>query len=98
MYEEYVSHIHGSTCVEVGIFAANLTMYLLENGLDMSYNSCFIRNKKAWQDKGLFWVRQDPILMISVGYAERYRKQELEKWGVLDDDYKPEMNEVIRWL
>ena len=98
MYEEYVSHIHGSTCVEVGIFAANLTMYLLENKLDMSYNSCFIRDKKVWQDKGLFWVKQDPILMISVGYAKRYRKQELEKWGVLDDDYKPEMNEVIRWL
>jgi len=98
MYEEYVEHISGSTNVEVGIFAANLTVYLLENGLDMSYNSCFVRDKTVWQRSGFNWVTQDPILMMSVGYAERYRRQDLEDWGVSQDDYKPEIGEVVRWL
>ena len=98
MYEEYVSHIHGSTCVEVGIFAANLTYYLLQNDLDMSYNSCFIRDKNVWQKNGFFWVQQDPILMMSVGYAERYRFQDLKLWEMTNMDLKPEMNEVVRWM
>ena len=98
MYDEYVEHISGSTNVEVGIFAANLTVYLLENGLDMSYNSCFVRDKNVWQRSGFNWVTQNPILMMSVGYAERYRRQDLEDWGVSDDDYKPEIGDLIRWL
>lgn len=98
MYDEYVEHISGSTNVEVGIFAANLTVYLLENGLDMSYNSCFVRDKTVWQRSGFNWVTQDPILMMSVGYAERYRRQDLEDWGVSQDDYKPEIGDVIRWM
>lgn len=98
MYDEYVEHISGSTNVEVGIFAANLTVYLLENGLDMSYNSCFVRDKNVWQRSGFNWVTQDPILMMSVGYAERYRRQDLEDWGVSNDDYKPEIDDLIRWL
>lgn len=98
MYDEYVQFISGSTNVEVGLFAANLTVYLLENGLDISYNSCFVRDKKVWQDHGLFWVTQEPILMMSVGYAERYRKEDLEDDGVSHEDIKPEMSEVVRWL
>lgn len=98
MYEEKVAHIHGSTCVEVGIFAANLTYYLLQNDLDMSYNSCFIRDKNVWQKNGFFWVQQDPILMMSVGYAERYRFQDMKLWEMTDSDLKPEIQDVVRWL
>jgi len=95
---ELVHAISGTTNVEVGLFAANLTVYLLENGLDVSYNSCFIRNKDIWKRSGFDWITQDPIFMMSVGYAERYRWQDFEERGTTHEDYKPEISDIVRWL
>ena len=43
-------------------------------------------------------VEQRPITMLSCGYAERYRRQDLidrkkESW-----DLKPEINEIVKWI
>ena len=82
----------------MGIFAANLTNYLLESGVDMSYNSCFRRDVKSWHDVGLKMVKTRPILMISVGYAERYRKEDLIDWKMEKDDIKPNSDDIIKWI
>ncbi len=97
-YEEYIPKIVDSVAVEVGIFAANLTNYLLESNLDMSYNSCFKRDVKSWHDVGLTMVKQRPILMISIGYAEQYRRDLLKEWGKDKLDYKPDIKDIVRWL
>ena len=86
-----------SLTVEVGIFTRNLGYYLLE-GLDLSYNSCFRRDKKEWPKVGLHMVTNRPFLMISCGYGERYRRQDLEKWNMVEDDRKPEQKDIIKWM
>ena len=71
-----VEKIIDSVSVEVGLFVGNLGYYLLEEGLDISYNSCFKREVKDWHNVGLHMVEQRPITMISCGYAKRYRRQD----------------------
>jgi len=87
-----------SVAVEVGLFVGNLGYYLLEEGLDISYNSCFKREVKDWHKIGLTMIEQRPIIMLSCGYAKRYRRQDLidrkkESW-----DLKPEINEIVKWI
>ena len=98
MYEDYVERIVDSVAVEVGIFAANLTNYLLEVGLDMSYNSCFKRRVKDWHNVGLDMITHRPILMMTIGYGERYRRQDLKDWGKETWDIKPPARDVIKWI
>lgn len=97
-YQHEVERIVDSVAVEVGIFAANLTNYLLESDLDMSYNSCFKRKVEEWHNVGLYEVKQRPIVMITCGYAQRYRIEDLIDRGQTDWDTKPEPDEIIRWI
>ena len=97
-YENYIERIVDSVAVEVGIFAANLTNYLLEADLDMSYNSCFKRNVKEWHKVGLDMIKHRPILMMTVGYAERYRIQDLKDRGKDSWDVKPPKRDIIKWM
>ena len=93
-----VEFIIDSVSVEVGLFVGNLGYYLLEEGLDISYNSCFKREVKDWHKVGLTMVDQRPITMISCGYAKRYREQDMKIWGKLDWDKKPEIEEIVKWI
>ncbi len=97
-FESHIERIADSVAVEVGLFAGNLSNYLLEEGLDLSYNSCFRRDKKEWPKVGLHMVTNRPFLMISCGYGERYRRQDLEKWNMVEDDRKPEQKDIIKWM
>jgi hypothetical protein len=97
MIEEKADMLVSVFAVEVGLFMQNLTNYLLEENIDISYNSCFIRNPKVWQEAGLNWCTHMPIAMMSIGYASRYRKQELSPLSVIED-IKPEIDEIITWI
>ena len=97
-YEYMIEKIVDSVAVEVGIFAANLTNYLLESGLDISYNSCFKRRPKEWAKVGLDMVKHRPIVMMTCGYATRYRFEELKKWGKETWDVKPKHRDIIKWM
>ena len=100
-FEEYIERIVDSVAVEVGIFAANLTNYILEEGLDMSYNSCFRRNMDDWERVGLMsdkMVTHRPILMMSVGYADIYRRELMKEWGREGQDIKPPLKDIIKWI
>ena len=97
-HQSYVEKIIDSVSVEVGLFIGNLGYYLLEEGLDISYNSCFKRNTKDWHNVGLHMVEQRPITMVSCGYAKRYRIQDLKSWGKDGWDLKPEMKDIIKWM
>ena len=91
-------NIIDSVAVEAGLFVGNLGYYLLEEGLDISYNSCFKRNIKDWHNVGLHMVEQRPIIMLSCGYAERYRRQDLRDKKIEDWDTKPEIDEIVKWI
>jgi len=36
--------------------------------------------------------------MLSCGYAERYRRQDLIDKKIEDWDTKPEINEIVKWI
>ena len=90
-------NIIDSVSVEIGLFLGNLGYYLLEQGLDISYNSTFSRFIEDWHKLGLN-VEQRPISMISIGYAKRYRKAELAKHGKLEWDKKPDMKDIVKFV
>ena len=87
-----------SVAVEAGLFVGNLGYYLLEEGLDISYNSCFKREVKDWHKVGLTMIDQRPITMISCGYAKRYREEDIKDNLKEGEDVKPEMNEIVKWI
>ena len=91
--EKSMNKITDSTSLEVGIFIANFTLYLLEEGLDISYNGCYKRDVKEWQEAGLP-VKTKPLTMMSIGYAESYRKEQIN----IEEDLKPELKEIIKWI
>lgn len=93
-----IEKIIDSVSVEVGMFASNLGYYLLEEGLDISYNSCFVRNVEEWHEVGLHNVKTRPITMISCGYAERYREEDLKQMGKLEWDRKPIFDDIVEWM
>ena len=45
MIPEQMQSLREHVSIEVGIFCANLTNYLLSSGLDISYNLCCCKNK-----------------------------------------------------
>ena len=97
-YEHMIEHIIDSVSVEVGMFVSNLGYYLLEEGLDIAHNSCFRRRHEEWHKVGLNMVKRRPITMLTCGYAQRYRIQDLEDWGKGTWDKKPEMDEIVKWM
>ena len=96
LYPEWVERIVDTAATEVGMFISNMTMYCMEEGIDVSYTSCFPRDIKKWTD--VPYVKYRPLLFMSLGYADRYRYEDLEERGELQDDIKPELPEVIKWI
>ena len=92
--ENYVD----TAAVEVGMFIQNFSTYLLEQNIDISYTSCFIRDIKKWHDVGLNDAEFRPIILMSVGYKQQYRNEILRRDNRLEDDRKPEIDEVITWI
>ena len=92
-----IENIIDSVSVEIGLFLGNLGYYLLEQVLDISYNSTFSRFIEDWHKLGLM-IEQRPISMISIGYAKRYRKEELDKHGKLEWDKKPDMKDIVKFV
>ena len=97
-YEHKVEHIVDSVAVEVGLFIQNLTNYLLEEDIDVSYTSCFYRNPEEWRNRGLFHVKWRPITLMSCGYGDIYRRDVLRNQGRDSEDFKPDIKEIIKWI
>ncbi len=97
-FPEYIDRFIDTTAVEVGMFIANLGLYLLEENLDISYNSCFMRDHQKWLDVGLDHAKYRPVITMTVGYADVYRYEDVQKWEKVKDDLKPEYEDMIEWI
>ena len=96
-WPERIENFIDTTALEVGIFAQNLTSFLLEKKIDVSYTSCFRREIKYWHEVGLTHADYRPIILMSAGYSKRYRKDvPYVKYGL--PDIKPEYKEMIEWI
>ena len=98
-----VDNIAESVSFEVGLFVSNLTALCIENGIDVSYNDCYPKNKHPWKDTPYLWYdKQEKVAKVhgimSIGYGSYYRHEWLKKINKSKDDIKPEVNEVIKWI
>ena len=91
-------NIQDSVCVEIGMFAHNLTTYVLEYNIDVSYTSCFFREISKWRKRGLVHSNYTRRLLLSIGYKNEYRYEFMEKENKQQDDRKPEADEIIKWI
>lgn len=98
MYPHLVERIVDSVAVEVGMFAQNLSIYLLEKDIDVSYTSCFKRSVAEWHKKGLGHVEYRPILLMTCGISARTRRDFLRDINALHEDVKPEIEDIVRWI
>ena len=97
-WPEKVDRFIDTAAVEAGMFIQVLTNYLLESKVDLSYTSCFLRDAQKWLDVGLNHAKWRPIILMSIGYAERYRYEDLKDWGRSKEDIKPEYRDIIKWI
>lgn len=93
-----VNNFIDTSAVEVGMFIQNLSNYLLEQQIDVSYTSCFFRDIKKWKDIGLSDADYRPIMLMSCGYHKVFRKDILKEWGREKEDIKPEFEEIVKWI
>jgi hypothetical protein len=92
-----------STSFEVGLFAAALTALCIEQKIDISYCACFPKNEQRWQDTPYVWYDKENKLakvhiIMSMGYSDVYRYEFMKTNGTTDQDIKPEMEEIIKWI
>lgn len=97
-WPDRVNNISDSVSVEVGMFIQNLTTYLLEYNLDVSYTSCFHRDISKWHKAGLVHSKYRPSVLMSIGYKQEYRHEWMTKNKLQQDDRKPEADEIIKWI
>lgn len=97
-FPDRVNRIVDSVAVEVGMFIQNLTNYLLEYDIDVSYTSCFYRDPAEWQLAGMDHIKWRPIVLMSAGYGSIYRRDVLKRKGRDHEDYKPDITDVIEWI
>ena len=97
-WESQVNNYIDTSAVEVGMFIQNLSSYLLEKKIDVSYTSCFFRDIKKWHEVGLTYSNYRPIVLMTAGYKNTYRKDVdyIKHCGFADR--KPEYDKIIEWL
>ena len=92
--EELVAMLR-STAVEVGIYAAHLTAFCLEEGIDTSYTLCFPSELKDCKDVPI--ITHNPLLIMGLGYCKVSRREEMPQ-SMSELDLKPEPEEIIKWI
>ena len=99
-FPERVERIVDSISIDAGMFIQNLTNYLLEQKSVVSYTSCFERNIKEWHKLGLKAAEYRPLILMTAGYTETYRRDyiRLTEPKFFAKDIKPEYEEIIEWI
>lgn len=101
--ENEVTNIAESVSVECGFFAAYLTGLCREQGIDVSYTACLPKDIDKWKNTPYLWYNDEKQiakihLIMSIGYAEKYRYEWLIENRRTKDDIKPEFDEVVKFI
>ena len=100
-WPERVENFIDTSAIEVGMFLQNLSTYLLEQGIDISYTSCFFRDIKKWHEAGLTEADYRPICLMYIGYSKLYRKDDPYVKSAAKfnrSDIKPEYKDMVKWV
>ncbi len=94
--ETELESISSLISMEVGLFAHALTGLCMEEGLDISFTSCFPKRPKRWPD--FSYVNREPHLIMSIGYGDFYRMNFMQKSDQEKMDWKPDPKDIINWV
>lgn len=95
MHAKKFKNFQTCAAVEIGIFGAYATAFLLEKGIDTNYIKCYPHEMEKWKD---FTFVEGPVMLImGVGYRKITRRDAMTQ---LDraKDYKPDPEEIIRFV
>lgn len=95
MHESELSDILRTSAVEVGLFAANLSAFALEKGIQVNYNGCFPSKVENWSTLPI--IKHNPLLVGAMGYCYIPRRNSVTKHD-LADDLKPNLGEMLKWI
>ena len=93
--EKELKSILKTSAIEVGLFAANLTAFCLEAGIDTCYTSCFPDYVKDWAEVPI--ITHNPLLIMGLGYCKVSRRESMNP-KASELDRKPEPEEIIKWI
>lgn len=95
MHAEKFSDFQTCAAVEIGIFGAHATAFLLEKGIDTIYIKCYPFEMEAWKD---FPFVEGPVMLImGIGYRKITRRDAMSPTDRLND-YKPLPEKIIRFV
>ena len=80
--------------VECGLFAMNFRSLAIERGIDTAYTMNFNKDLQTDVWKKLPFVDRNVNVMISVGYAKKYRRDLYST----EYDHKPSIDNIVNWL
>ena len=95
MHESELDSILRSASTEVGLFAANLSAFALEKGIQVNYNGCFPSKVKHWS--ALPTIKHNPILIGAMGYCDVPRRNKVTEL-LFAEDLKPNLEEILKWI
>ena len=95
MHELDLSVTAVPAAVEVGLFAANLSAFALEKGIQVNYNGCFPNRVENWGTLPI--IKHNPLLIGAMGYCSIPRRNKVTE-QYLADDLKPNLKEMLKWI
>lgn len=91
-----ISASQSLSLIELGMFAQNFGMLCLQNNIDISHTRCFPQQLKFWSEPEFKFLENPVKLIMTVGKAKRYRRdQQTHLWPDYDADHKPDFEEVV---
>lgn len=95
MHEHLFEDVHGTACIEAGMFMGKATAFLLQKGIDTTYIKCYPSELSAW--KNLPFVEGPVVLIAGLGYCKRARRENMNDLQK-KNDYKPEPEQIVRFV
>ena len=95
MHESQLSNVIRPAAIEVGLFAANLSAFALEKGIQVNYNGCFPSKVENWSTLPI--IKHNPLLIGAMGYCDVPRRNKVTELRFADD-LKPNLEEILKWI
>lgn len=92
MHEKDIGKQRPGVSLEVGLFLANLTGFLLEKNISLNINACIPFGLEHWKD--MPFITYNPLIVGAIGYCEATKRQRQSDFG-RKFDRKPELDKIL---
>lgn len=93
---DHPNRLHSVASLEAGLFADAFSAMCLENNIDVSYTLCFKHKMTEWQT--LPFVKEEPVLILTVGKGKIYSYDIAVKKGTADLNRRPDFERIVNFV